>query len=527
MIDIVGGNEMAKIKLKNILELKTFMKILIDEEVEQDENGNYLVNVAYERVSTDRQADVGYGLDIQEKDIMSYAMANKITNLVAFIDDGYTGTNMNRPALQGIINMINLFNDGRIHIRINMMIIPKIDRLGRTLLGTLQFIQDYIVSAKDSKGSLINRNKEDISFISVAEKYCRIEQDNPQSKFLLMLFATLAEFDRDLIVEKLKKGRTQRVASGKWMGGGTPPYGYRYDKELGIIVQVKEEALIVSEVFRLYIEEKLSPGKIADRLNLKSERTVTNILERKTYAGYITFNGEEYKGLHEPIISEERWLEAVDERSIRSVIRSESNYLLTGLIECGECGAKMRYQKWNKQTGECKLVCYSQQSSKKYLIKDADCDNEKYWQSDIENAVISELFKLTYLSSNSKKTVSTIDPIVVLNEQLKKEMQKLSKLYDFDDDNDEPDDVLKDKILNTRRRINDLKAQIDSENEQANIKRKVAKAKDILRSLEGTWDHMTPKERQAVCQELIDRIIIYKDGTVDVHLKLRSYLINK
>ncbi len=64
-----------------------------------------------------------------------------------------------------------------------------------------QFIQDYIVAAKDSKGSLINRNKEDISFISVAEKYCRIEQDNPQSKFLLMLFATLAEFDRDLIVE--------------------------------------------------------------------------------------------------------------------------------------------------------------------------------------------------------------------------------------------------------------------------------------------------------------------------------------
>ena len=55
---------MSKIKLKNILELQPFMKILIDKNVEMDENGNYLINVAYERVSTDRQADLGFCLDI-------------------------------------------------------------------------------------------------------------------------------------------------------------------------------------------------------------------------------------------------------------------------------------------------------------------------------------------------------------------------------------------------------------------------------------------------------------------------------
>ena len=519
---------MAKIKLKNILELSSYMKILIDENVEMDENGNYLINVAYERVSTDRQADLGYGLDIQEKDILGYAKSNDLKNLVVFIDDGYTGTNMDRPALQGIIDMINRFNDGKIHIRINMMIIPKIDRLGRTLLGTLQFIQDYIVAAKDSKGSLINRNKEDISFISVAEKYCRIEQDNPQSKFLLMLFATLAEFDRDLIVEKLKKGRLQRVSSGKWMGGGIPPYGYRYDKEIGKLVIVPEEAVNVKEIFRLYIEEKMPPAKIADRLHLKNERLVINILKRKTSAGYIIYNDVEYKGEHDPIISLERWEEAQDEMELRSVLRSESNYMLTGLLYCGECGAKLRYQKWDKKTGECKLICYSQQSSKPSLVKDENCDNQKYWQSDIENAVISELFKLTYLGSSAKKSAPAFDPITALNEELKKEMRKLSKLYDFEDDAEEgEDDVLKDKILNTRKRITELKAQIESEREQEKIKRKVKRAKEIFRSLESTWEHMTPKEKQAVCQELIHKVIIYKDCTVDVHLKLKSYLINK
>ena len=49
-------------KLKNILNLAPYMKIVIDERVEVDENGNFLVNVGYLRVSTDRQAELGYGL---------------------------------------------------------------------------------------------------------------------------------------------------------------------------------------------------------------------------------------------------------------------------------------------------------------------------------------------------------------------------------------------------------------------------------------------------------------------------------
>ena len=251
--------------LRNILELRSNMKIVIDDAVELDEDGNFLVNVGYLRVSTDRQADLGFGLDIQEADIVRYCAANGYKNLVLYIDDGYTGTNMQRPGLQAITKAITDFNDGKSHLRINAVVVARIDRLGRTLLGTLQFIQDYIVSAKDSKNSAVNRNKEDINFVSVAENYCRIDKENPQGKFLLMLFATLAEFDRDQIVEKLKRGRQARVASGKWMGGGRAPYGYRYDKETSSLVIVPEEAKVVKEIFRLFIEEKMAPQKIADR----------------------------------------------------------------------------------------------------------------------------------------------------------------------------------------------------------------------------------------------------------------------
>lgn len=519
---------MAKIKLANIIDLQPFMKIAIDDTVKMDDNGHYLINVGYLRVSTDRQAELGYGLEIQEKGIVKFAEKNDMDNLLLFIDDGYTGTNMNRPALQHIIKMIENFNRGKSSVRINSMIIHRVDRLGRTLLGTLQFIQDYIVAKKDSKDSTVNQNKEDISFFSVEEKYCRIDEDDPQSKFLLMLFSTLAEFDRNLIVQKMRKGRLQRIEAGKWMGGGIPPYGYKYDKTIGKLVIVPDEAEKVREVFRLYIEEKLPPQKIADRLGFKGERLVTQILKRKTSTGVIIYNGVEYEGEHEAIISLDTWEKAQDEMEIRSVIHSDSNYLLSGLLVCGECGAKLRYQKWNKKTGECKLVCYSQQKSKKYLVKDENCDNVKYWQSDIENAVISELFKFSYLGDKSaKKTEATFNPIISLTEELNKEQRKLSKLYDFEGLSDETDDVLTEKILNSRKRINDLKSQIESEKEQEKIRRKIKRAEKIFHNLESAWQSMTQKEKQAVCQELIEKIIVYKNGTVDVHLRLRSYLTKK
>ena len=518
-------------KLSNILELSHYMKIVIDDYVDVDENGNYLINVGYLRVSTDRQADFGYGLDLQEATVTNYCKSNNLSNLVLFIDDGYTGTNMDRPALQGIISHIQDFNNGKSNIRINTMVIPRVDRLARTLLGTLQFIQDYIVAKKDSKNSIVNSNKEDINFISVQENYCRIDKENPQGKFLLMLFATLAEYDRDLIVQKLKDGRRARVASGKWLGGGNTPYGYRYDKASARLIVVPEEADKIREIFKLYIEDKMPPQRIADRLGFGGDRIITQILRRKSLTGCIIFNGEEYPGNHEAIISLETWQEAQDELEKRSVHRAPSNYLLSGLLICGECGAKMRYQKWGK-SGDCKLVCYSRQKSKPNLVKVDDCQNDLYWASDIEDAVIQELFKMTYFGDVQRKKTAYRDVGQSLQEELKKASNLITSYYRRleaieNGESVELPEVIQERIQELSKKIRSLQAQISSEEEKKKIARKVEKAKNIFRNIEGTWPHMTDKEKQSVCQELIDRIEIHKNGIVDVHLKLRSYLSDK
>ncbi len=511
--------------LKNVLDLRSNMKIVIDEAVEQDEAGNFLVNVGYLRVSTDRQADLGFGLDIQEADIVRYCTANGYKNLVLYTDDGYTGTNMDRPALQAIIRDIQAYNDGRSRIRINALVVARIDRLGRTLLGTLQFIQDYIVSAKDSKNSAVNRNREDINFVSVAENYCRIDKDNPQGKFLLMLFATLAEFDRDQIVEKLKRGRTARVASGKWMGGGNVPYGYRYNKETSALEVVPEQAAVVQEIFRLFIDERLSPQAISERFGFSGDRAIRQILQRKSLTGCIIFNGEEYPGNHEAIIPLSVWEEAQAELERRSVHRAASCLLLSGLLYCGECGAKMRYQKWGDKGR--KIVCYSSQDySNRRFGKAESCDNERYWCRDVEQAVIEQLFRMDYLGrENNRKLEGANDPVGVLQKELAAERKRLSRLYDFEDE-DEPDDVLREKIAECKKRMQHIEAQIREEQTQATMEKKLRRARKLLRTLQSTWPHMTDQEKQTVCQELIDRVVIYKDGTIDVHLKLKNYLVS-
>ena len=515
----------CKKRLETMLEPMPCMRIVIDNDVPLDEYGNYLINVGYLRVSTDKQAEEGYGLDVQEKDVKRYAELTEMGNLVLFIDDGWTGTTMDRPALNAITNLIDQFNSGMSKVRINSFIVPRIDRLSRTLYGALQFIQDYIICQKDSKNSHINRNKEDISFISVAEKDCCFDKDNPRNKFIFLFFASLSELDRDLIVQKLQRGRIARAESGKWSGGGNNPYGYRYDKESGKLVVINEEAERVREVFRLYIEEGMSPAKIANILGFKGERIVSQILRRKSLTGCIVTKYGEFQGEHEAIVPLERWQEAQDEIEKRRVHRGDSHHLLTGLVYCGVCGAKMRYQKWGQHTSDCKLVCYSQQPSKPHLVRNKDCDIEKHWASDIEDIVIQKIFSMTYLANDdNRKGKAHLSVTDSLTEELKKAKRQLERLYEFDDDNFD-DDVLKEKIVRVRRRISEIQNMLLDAEKQAWNERKIQKAITVLKTIESTWGGMSQEEKQTVCRDLIERVNVYRNGNVDVVLTINKYLV--
>ena len=78
--------------------------------------------VAYMRVSTEKQAEEGNGLESQKRDIELYCRKNELIIADWYIDDGYTGANMNRPELQRLIN-----DCGR--NRVKCVVAFKLDRL--------------------------------------------------------------------------------------------------------------------------------------------------------------------------------------------------------------------------------------------------------------------------------------------------------------------------------------------------------------------------------------------------------------
>ena len=100
------------------------------------------------------------------------------------------------------------------------------------------------------------------------------------------------------------------------------------------------------------------------------------------------------------------------------------------------------------------------------------------------------------------------------------------RLKAVDGDKAQADDVLSEKIFDAKQRIRNIEAQIREEERYSTIERRKQKVKGILRTLQSTWPEMNDVQQQSTCQQLIDRVIIYKDGSIDVKLQLRKHLKN-
>ena len=91
------------------------------------------ITAIYLRVSTDMQAQDGYGLDVQYSAIYKYCQAFDLSNPVVFVDDGYTGINTDRPAYQSMLTLMK-------QKRIKFVITYSLDRIGRTQMLILKFL---------------------------------------------------------------------------------------------------------------------------------------------------------------------------------------------------------------------------------------------------------------------------------------------------------------------------------------------------------------------------------------------------
>ena len=446
----------------------------------------------YVRVSTDAQFEEGYSVEAQKQQLEAYCVSKNIKKYKFYVDGGWSGSNIDRPEMQNLIHDVK-------EDKISHVIVYKLDRLSRSQKDTLYLIEDVF-------------NPHGVDFVSLNES---MDTSTPMGRLMLGILSAFAQLERENIRLRTRMGMKERVKSGLWMGGGRVPFGYDYDKEQGVLVP-NQDADKVRLIYQMYIDGR-APQDIATTLGLKYDKLVTQILTRKSNYGIIEYNGEEYQGKFTPIITKETYDKAIQcmlERSVKRVTTSE--YLLTGLLYCGKCGAKMRYQKWTKRGA--KVICYSQQTSKKYLIKDPNCNQPKLWSDEIEDVVIKALLELSsnYTPSETEEeaTVDLLQMMYNQKNELTKKIKSLYTLYAEDEDK-----LLLETINELKNKLDILNKKIKREEENSTITIRRKEKAQILATLKDLWEHMTFQEKRNIIHTLVDKVTI-TDNHIDIEFSI-------
>jgi DNA invertase Pin-like site-specific DNA recombinase len=248
-------------------------------------------------------------------------------------DGGFSGATTDRPGLQRLLADVTAG-------RVDTIVVYKIDRLTRSLADFAK-----IVEILDAKGA---------SFVSVTQQF---NTTSSMGRLTLNILLSFAQFEREVIGERIRDKIAASKKKGMWIGG-VPPLGYRAQD--GKLVLIESEAEIVREIFRRYAalgSVRLLKDELGARgIKSKSWTTASGrrvggkpfsrgalylILQNRLYRGEIVHKGQSHLGDHTPIIDRPLW-DAVQaqlaantaERNSGTRIRQSS--LLAGMLFDGD-----------------------------------------------------------------------------------------------------------------------------------------------------------------------------------------------
>jgi len=421
--------------------------------------------------------------------LLSYAKSKDYTEFEYYIDGGYSGKDLNRPAIQKLIE------DCKNH-KIDAVFVFKLDRISRSQRDTLYLIEEVF-------------NKYDVSFISMRENF---DTSTPFGKAMIGVLSVFAQLERETILERTRIGLKKRAEAGLWRGGGKIPFPYRYDRNIGTLIPIPEQVELLHKMISLYISGK-SFNAIGDIVGMDESLVETRILSI-TNTGKVPYKDEVYDGKHEAVVSDELYEEILRVNKVRSHEKYERHYLLSGKVYCGHCGAKYRYQKWGKRLI---MYCYSQQKSKPRYIKDPNCNNKRWDTFEVEDAVLEELFKMSLDLDLFKKTFN-IATVNVKNEyrtRLEEITKQINNLL-----NNIASGIA---VEETNNKINELEKEKETieekliESEQKEKDNKVSL--NMIKNLKATWFDMDFDEQRRIIEHLIDKVIV-NDNEINIYYNI-------
>ena len=477
----------------------------------------------------------------------------KFEILEELYDDGISGTTFDRADFKRLVKLIE-------NKQANMVITKDLSRLGRDHVETDNYIEKWFP-------------EHNVRYVSILESVDTYDVDNVSNDIAPLINWSNDQFAKTTS-KKIRKEFKKMMRQGKWVGG-EPPLGYQQnpkDKYHFIKEPIGEE--IVKTIFKLALENK-TPEEISDILiydkvpiptiikgnkrnlnvdlkDLWSPDTIRNILRNKMYLGHM-IQGKTTKlnykskkiiylpeddwivveNMHEPIIKES------DFNSVQLLIKSNKNttlnthdYLLKGMIKCKECHHAIGIQYFNKRNTNNYTVC---SYYRKYGSKKEVCTAHRFHYEELEKMVTKSIKKecMQYVDSTNfadklKDKEQSKQLITDLKLNIDKTNRKISKIEK------QIDTIYEDKLNGV---IDDEQYKRMVKNKQDDIAFEKKKLYQYYNDLEAVTakkivepnynklvkDFLAMKKpNKIIIGQLIEKIELSEDGTIDIHYKVQN-----
>lgn len=407
----------------------------------------------YLRLSKDDEgAGESSSITTQRSILQEFAKTHGLSIAEEYVDDGYSGTNYERPAFKRMISDIEAG-------KINCVLTKDLSRLGRNSARTTDLLDEYFPAKR-------------VRYISVIDGYDSFHLTSGTAMTASIMTVMHEVYARD-ISNKIRTSVTTKMENGEYIASFAP-YGYKKDPQnKNHLIVDRQVAYIVQEIFQMAYDGD-PPGEIAKHMNRAGVATpaeyrcqsrpylnidnyskrrewtsamVCKMLANEVYLGKtlqgktskISFKSkviqtnprEEWivvEGTHEPLITDEMF-QAVRKRSVSRQHLPTKGFsnIFAGIAVCADCGRHMTTARSRKKGATCNLACVgyrtygARECSNHFIDYDLLCDavlgELKMWLSLSEKEkgeIVRELeeeaaVKLQTASGTAAKTVSEME----------------------------------------------------------------------------------------------------------------------
>lgn len=406
----------------------------------------------YTRKSSEEGLDMEFNsLDAQREACEAYVASQRSEGWVElatrYDDGGISGGTLDRPALKHLLADIE-------EDRVDVVVVYKIDRLSRALMDFAKLVEVF--------------DRNDVTFVSVTQSF---NTTTSMGRLTLNILLSFAQFEREVIGERIRDKVAASRKRGMWMGG-VVPLGYEV-KNRKIYIN-EPEAAIVRMVFDRFltlgsataVARSLAADNIRTRRgNALDKGAIYKILLNRVYIGDAVHKGVAYPGEHQAIIAQEMWDKVrgtlkVSPRLRAGRTRATTPALLKGLL-FGPTGVAM--SPTHTRRGDKLYRYYISQS----VIKGGAnaCPVNRVPAAEIETAVVDQL----------------------------RDMLRSPEV-----------------VVSTWRAA---RTEIDGISE--------AQVRDALEELNPIWDELFPAEQARIIHLLVERVDVSLEG-IDIRLRVQG-----